>query len=139
MSERHSGFDIAITDAGDLQVDISNDVAIISNIEYVAQSVKNRIRSVANNWYYDNIGADIEKFIGQPNTQDTANKIESAITSSLTYDGFCNNEDVAVFASPLNSVTVLIGVFIDTDFQDDPISFSVELNFLTGFRIVRKS
>lgn len=137
MSDRFFGSDIVITDDGNLAVDVNLDVATCFGIDYVVQSAKNRIRSVSSDWYHDNIGANLEVFIGQPNTQETATQIENAITVALTADSFCNNDEVAVFASPINSVTVLIGVFIDTEFQKDPISFTVELNFLTGFKIYR--
>jgi len=137
MSERFNDIDLAITDDGDLMLTDDGDLAIVEDIEYVAQMTKNRLRSVASDWYYDNIGADIETFIGKPNTKETCDELIAKITAALTSDAFCNLNDILIVANPLSTAEAMVGVFVKTDFSETPLGFLVRMNFLTGFSIER--
>lgn len=137
MSLRFDDIDLAITEDGDLVWTSDEDLGTVSELDYVIQTVRNRLMSIASDWYYDNIGADIESFIGKPNNKETCDEIVRSITDSLISDGFCDFEDTLVTAQPLSTSDAIVGVFINTGFSETPIGFVVEMNFLTGFMVKR--
>lgn len=135
MSDRFADIDLAITEDGDLAIDALGDLLIVEDIAYVIQTVKDRLKSVAKDWFYDNIGADLEAVIGKPNTTDTAKELSDLVTQSLITDNFCSVDDIVIMANPIADTQILLGVFVATQFSPEPLGFVIELNFLTGFKI----
>lgn len=137
MSDRFFDIDLAISDDGDLMLSETKDLLTVEDERYVEQTVKNRLRSVASDWFYDNIGANLEEGIGRTNSEDTAKMLVDNITVALTKDKFCELDDILVVAKPETSTTLFLFTFINTPFSKTPMGFEIELNFLTGFEIRR--
>lgn len=129
--------DLFITQDGDLAINKSGDLAIVRDINYVAQTIINRLKSIDQDWFFDNIGSNLESFIGNPNTEENANIITETIIDSLISDNFCDIDDILITASPTAANAVTIGIFVKTEFDDNPISFVLELDYLNDFEIRR--
>jgi hypothetical protein len=129
--------DLFITKDGDLALNTNGDLALVKDINYVAQTVHNRLRSVAEDWFYDKSGANIEEYIGLPNTEDNAIELAKQIGEALTKDRFCDSDDLAIIGKPVTASIVYIGVYIKTEFQSKPLGFILELDYLNEFIIRR--
>jgi len=136
VGERFDDIDFKITEDGDLILSSDNDLEVVTSIDYVKQCVTSRLRSVTSDWYYDHIGADLEGFIGNPNTKENALEMKLNIINALTIDKFCDMDDIVIYITPTPNMILVIGLYIATTFQEDPIQFIIEFSFLTGFKII---
>ena len=139
MSDRFYDKDLAISLEGDLILSSDGDLAIVEDMAYISQCIYSRLQSVAKDWFHDNIGADIEASMGKPNTEVTSNELRDRITVALTGDNFCSFDDVIVMAIPTSDIMTVVGVFVNTDLSPEPLAYTIELSFLTGFAIKRVS
>ena len=129
-------FDIEFTDDGDLKLDtFEKDFNVVSENDYISQQVKVRVKSVNPDWFFDDLGADMEQLLGMPNTKDTAQKGISLIRNCLTYDRFLTNDDVYIKPMPLDVDNVSFFLFIKTPFSDKPLSFEVAVALSAGINI----
>jgi hypothetical protein len=129
--------DLFISKDGDLLLNSEGDLAVVKDINYVAQTVHNRLRSIAEDWFYDQSGANIEEFIGLPNTQENASALADQITNALIKDGFCDIDDLLVIGKPVSASMVSIGIFVKTEFESKPVGFILEMDYLNEFIIRR--
>lgn len=136
MGNRFNDIDLMITEDGDLYLQ-DGDLVTVNDLDYVVQMVLCRLKSVGKDWFYDNTGCDIEGFIGKPNTRENADTLTQKIMDILTSDAFCDPDDIHVLASPMNATKLIVGVFVKTEFQPDPLEFYIDFNFLTGFKLTR--
>ena len=107
--------------AGDLSVDLEGDLSLTDNILTIAQDIQNRMRTQRQDWYFhENIGADLELFIGEKNNPITAGRIEESALKTLTYDGLVSEEDVEVEVIPVGANDLEIFVFLQSDPNEEP-------------------
>ena len=67
-------FDFSLTELGELEIDNdSHDLLSQTDNELRIQMAICRIKSVSNNWYIDNIGANLEELIGKACNKNNAN------------------------------------------------------------------
>jgi len=125
--------DIGLTVDGDL--DLDGDFTIVSENDYIKQQVNIRVKTINPDWFYDDLGADMEQLLGKPNTKITAEKGISLIRKSLTYDGFLDNDSVYIKPMPLDVDNVSFFLFIRTPFTDKPLSFEVAVALSAGINI----
>jgi len=82
-------------------------------IEALRQMVVSIVRSEFRDWeFFPYFGADIESFIGEPNTRDTAQAIHKRLFESIVANAKVQPSDLAIKVTPVNheSVLVLIAV-----------------------------
>lgn len=126
-----------LSEDGDIVLDYAGDIMLAEGTDYVIQSVRNRLKSVTVDWFYDNIGADLIDFLGYPNSRETADAIKERIVSSLTHDGLIAEEDLFVRIVPIDSVTLNIFVFVKTVDMWEPVGFKVDLNLNNGAAVTQ--
>lgn len=125
--------DIKLTEDGDLFLE--DDLYIIYDVDYIKQQICNRIKTMSPDWFYDNIGADMEQLLGQPNTKDTAVKGIDLIRDALSGDGFIDKDSVYIKPIPVNNETIAYFVMIQIEGADKPLTFQVDIALSAGINI----
>lgn len=129
-------YDIELTDDGDLNLDFfSKEFIVISENDYISQQVKIRVKTVNSDWFFDDLGADMEQLLGQPNTKGTAEKGISLIRNCLTYDSFLANDDIYIKPIPTDVDNVSFFLFVKTPFTEKPLSFEIAVALSAGVNI----
>ena len=123
--------DIGFTMDGDLDLSLLEggyeDLSYSSGPDFILQSVNNRLRTQSPDWYtYPHLGANLEDFIGEPNTRETAESIITNIRYTLTYDRLVSEEDLEVDVIPVNINEVVVYVSINMGYYG---SYSIPLRF----------
>lgn len=129
------GTDLMLTHDGDLYLDERGDLATVSGDNFIVQSVYNRLRSVTVGWFYDHVGADLEDFIGKPNTRETADVMARQVLAALTADGLVGEEDLFIKPVPLDRSVVALFVFVRLAGSDKPAGFQVEVDLDGGVSV----
>jgi hypothetical protein len=124
---RYQETDLLFTRDGDLVFD-ENDLKLTAGPDFVVQSVYNRLKSVKVDWYYDNAGADLEDYLGQPNIPETGKAIEQRVIQSLTEDGLLDSDNIFVKVVPINRTAIATYVFVKLPEMTDPLQFKVLIN-----------
>lgn len=102
--------DIAITMNGDLMFE--DDLMIVEGFDFYIQCARSRIKSISVDWFKDNIGADLERVIGKPNTESSAALGESYIINSLTFDGLFEEHEVVISKYPSSKQEIKYNVTV---------------------------
>lgn len=127
--------DFAISDSGELKFDINEkDVATTKEDGMIRQIALCRIKSVVNDWFNTNIGANLEEFIGEVCNEATAKNIINAIESSVSYDGFLSKKDIYCIPQIQNN-SIGILVFINSKYQNSPSLINVRIDVVGGVKI----
>lgn len=81
------GFDFGLDTTGEILIDPdTHDIQRKTEDSLRLQLAYDRIKSVANNWFIDHIGADLEILIGKPCDQQSAEQGKAMIANQLTFD-----------------------------------------------------
>ena len=109
-----------------------HDFEIAQDRQVVIQGSVCRVRTQLSDWYtYPMLGADLEKFIGELNNPETAELIINSIRHAHTYDFFIKNEDLDIYAVPINRNEVIF--YIRLEYQhSEPIVFALPFNYNEG-------
>jgi hypothetical protein len=126
--------DLFITEDGDLVIS-DNDLKTVSGDSFREQSAINRIKSVKSDWFYDNVGADMEEILGEPNTREVAEIGKNKIISVLTEDNLFEIDEVFVKVVPIKKYSLLYMVAIKSN-SGSPIAINVKLDLVRGVFIV---
>lgn len=131
--------DLELTPEGDLNI-VDGDFRLVRNQEYVAQTVKHRIKINDPEWYdheIELIGSNLEDLRGKPNTFETAQEGVKRISQSLTRDSLIDSDDLFIKPVPLSKDILLFFVYINIELDGKPIGFEVNFNLSSG-QTVRK-
>lgn len=83
------------------------------------QEVEDRVKSTLEDWkLLPKKGANIEEFYGEQNNKKTWKQIETAISFSLTKDGFLNSQDFSVTVAPLSNTEVAARIDFNISLTD---------------------
>lgn len=124
--------DLMLTEDGDLVVADNGDLQTVDGAAFIIQSIRNRLKSVSTDWFYDHIGADLIDFLGRPNTRETGNMITERVIETLTFDGLVSPDNLFIKAVPTDYSTITLFVFVKLDEMDSPVGFQVDLNLDSG-------
>lgn len=105
--------DIEVDDNGDLVVASNGDLSIATPYRVAMQDIIYRVRTqFYDSKFHEFLGADLAKYVGQPNTQETANQIISSVTAALTRDNRFRASNLHVDVVPVanTEVVLLVGV-----------------------------
>lgn len=108
------------------------DFRLTEHYESPRQDAMNRIRTQQTDWRsHKQIGANLELFIGKPNTRKTGDRISQNIMNSLIYDNRFNYEDVETRSVPTSPYQIDNFTMISTNDGDEivittPISLEGE-------------
>ena len=101
--------DLKMTETGDLIVGENGDLEITYGDEQIAQEVLFRVKTTLGDWTLSpNIGASLERFIGEPNEPFVHAMIENAILASVTRGNLLFSPDISAIPIGENEVFILI-------------------------------
>lgn len=111
--------------SGDLCLDSERgDIKDTSRYNYrsTIQRILTRVMSKPGDWRVtDNMGANLEQFLGRPNDQETGLEIQSAVYYELVANDFLRPNEVEVEVFPLSKTQVVIIVKVTPANQRDAI------------------
>lgn len=111
------------------------DFSIAYDRRVLIQGAMCRIKTQLTDWYtYPALGADLERFIGEPNTPSTADRIIDNIRHALTYDNFIRMGDLEIYAVPVNNNEVIFYVRVEHR-HDAPTVMAIPFNYYEGLGV----
>lgn len=123
--------DLATDSAGELQVGHNGDLLVARDADVVAAEVLFRLKTAQGDWVLKpHCGANLEGLIGEPNSPDTAARMQSQIHEALTHDGFLMTELREIRVVPLNRDQLC--AFITIEYGDDPFTLPIVLDLRLG-------
>lgn len=127
--------DIKITEDGDFLIS-NNDLELIDKDDLRTQIAVNRIKSVTNDWYYDNIGADMEEVIGKPCSKETADTGKHKIFNALTYDGYFTSEEIFItYQVNKTNRNIVFNVYIKSLINEPTTLIKVVFDLVQGVNL----
>lgn len=130
--------DITISTEGDLVLSVEpytlkNDLDVSTRQDIIRQQVIMRIKTYQGDWLdYPQLGANIDDYIGIPNTRQNVEMIANKIKNALTYDGFMNSSSVSIYSIPVNDEEVLFTIRIA--YGKDTLTFPISYSLKEGIR-----
>ncbi len=131
--------DLTLTEDGDISLisrDEGKDISITSRHNVVKQNVMCRLFTQNPDWYtYPRLGANLEDFLGEPNTERVANQIKENIIRALTFDNFIRLSDLDIYPLPINESQIIFYITIDQEAESPisiPVPFSLDEGFMKG-------
>lgn len=122
------GFDFGIDTTGELLLQENTyDIKAKTDNELRLQLAYDRIKSVSNNWFIDNIGADLESLIGKPCNEQNAENGKLLIKKQLTFDGLWNSDDIFIKASIISMTSIEYNVYFKLQNEETEDTYSYEL------------
>lgn len=76
--------DFKLTDIGDLSLSSERELEFSQNDALNLQYALARVKSAKNDWYIDNVGADLERLIGEPLNEQLIEQGKQMIMDALT-------------------------------------------------------
>lgn len=134
-----AGFDFNIDESGELVVNEQHKINKVTDDELKIQLAYTRIKSVANGWFYDHVGADLEELVGRSIKEGTIESGKSKINNVLTYDNLWSGDDILVTANIKDSTHLIYSVYLKTytndEFGEKAVEITVELDLIKGVKI----
>ena len=127
--------DFTLSDNGDLVLTPMADISACEGDRLRYQMALCRIKSISKDWFYDNIGADLEKILGEPLTTETNSNIKRMITNALVFDDYFKTDDIFINTSIRDKFCVTINVYIKTLDQKHSFLINVELDLVKGINV----
>lgn len=116
MSFHRSKIDMMWTEAGDLFLDSAReDLADTTSLPYRAmiQQILTRVQSSTGDWRLQgSIGANLNKFLGKPNTSSLGNDVKSSVVNALTLGSFLNSAEFQVEVFPISKKEIAILILV---------------------------
>lgn len=103
--------DIRLSLDGDLVMD-GGDLSLTSGFDWYTREVNKRLRSGADWVHHPSLGANIHRFVGQPNTRQTGTALRDAVSRSLSIDAIHAPAqlDVQVVPTSLHDLHLVVAV-----------------------------
>ena len=134
------GFDFGFTPEGEIIIDKqSHDIQKIDVDDLRIQLAYNRIKSIANNWFVDEIGADLEEIIGKPCTDSVSEYGKLKIQNVLLVDGLWNKNDIFIKSEIKNNTNITYSIYLKLyqSETEDVYSYEIiaELDLVKGVNV----
>lgn len=111
---------------------IFDDLALEYSDDYLTQAAYSRLVSISHDWYFDNIGADIETLFGNFITTSTEEKIKEKIYNAMFIDGIFNYNNLYVEIKNSDSLSYTICVYIKSIESGNSIKIKFKLDLFNG-------
>lgn len=126
--------DFKITPEGDLLLDTNKNLAIVKKDELKLQIARNCVKSVQSDWYMDNIGANLERFIGLPCSTATVEAIKKQIISSLVSQDIYETDHIYIEDLELSKHKIVLRVYLKNS-QEKADCLDVTVDTINGVHI----
>lgn len=122
-------FDFGFSPDGEIIIDSeTHDIYKSQEDELKIQLSYNRIKSISNNWFIDEVGADLEEIIGKACNETTAEYGKLKIIDVLTFDGLWNDKDIFIKSEIKNNINITYNIYLKLHQSDTEEVYSYEIN-----------
>lgn len=133
-------FDFGFSPDGEIIIDSeTHDIYKSQEDELKIQLSYNRIKSISNNWFIDEVGADLEEIIGKACNETTAEYGKLKIIDVLTFDGLWNDKDIFIKSEIKNNINITYNIYLKLHQSDTEEVYSyeidVELDLIKGVNV----
>ena len=133
-------FDFGFSPQGEIVIDAdTHDVYKSEKDELKIQLSYNRIKSISNNWFVDEVGADLEEIIGRSCDESTAEYGKLKIIDVLTFDGLWDEKEIFIKSEILDNVNIIYNIYLKLYQQETEEVYSyeidVELDLVKGVHV----
>lgn len=123
------GFDFGLNGLGELVLDEeTSDIKRRETDDLRLQLAYLRIKSVANNWYKDHIGADLEGLVGRPCNESNAEQGKESIEYQLTFDKLWDEDEFFIRSQIKSVYTIDYNIFFKIKDSDTEDTYSYEIS-----------
>ena len=134
------GFDFGFSPEGEIIIDSqSSDIAKKQSNDLRIQLAYNRIKSIAKNWFVDEVGADLEEIIGKPCNKEISEYGKAKIINVLTYDNLWEEKNIFIKAEIEDNSVILYMVYLKIIDEETDETYSheidIELDLVKGVRV----
>lgn len=135
-----AGFDFDIDELGELVINQEeHEINKVTDDELRIQLAYTRIKSIAQGWFYDYVGADLEELVGRSIKNSTVEYGKEKIINVLTFDNLWNEDDILIISNIQNSTHLIYSVFLKTytndEFGEKSVELIIELDLVKGVKI----
>lgn len=135
-----AGFDFKIDSTGEIIVDPKTyDIATVSDTNLKIQLAYTRIKSCVNEWFYDEVGANLEELVGRAAKVGTIEVGKARIIEVLTYDNLWDSKDLFVQSIIENATKLTYAVYFriqtDDEFGETSKTIHVDLDLVKGVKV----
>ena len=125
--------DMETSPNGDFVLSSSKDFKMAEPSGCLKQDIMFRARTDLNDFEpHPNIGADLQRFIGQVNSRETAEKAENRLFDSLTKDNRIYIKDLRVKSVPLSRDKIALYTFVNSDNFEINVFTAAVLDYENG-------
>ena len=122
-------FDFGFSPDGEIIIDSeTHDIYKSQEDELKIQLSYNRIKSISNNWFIDEVGADLEEIIGKACNETTAEYGKLKIIDVLTFDELWNDKDIFIKSEIKNNINITYNIFLKLRQSDTEEVYSYEID-----------
>lgn len=135
-----AGFDFDIDELGELVINQEeHEINKVTDDELRIQLAYTRIKSIAQGWFYDYVGADLEELVGRSIKNSTVEYGKEKIINVLTFDNLWNEDDILIISNIQNSTHLIYSVYLKTytndEFGEKSVELIIELDLIKGVKI----
>jgi len=115
MAQIYDRTDLTWSRRGDLAIGHNGDImdTYEDPLRSLYQEIRTRTMSVLGDWKnYPDLGANLEDFVGEPNSKRTAEAIKIRIVASITRNGLVNNSDLNVKYTPIDIDKIMFRISV---------------------------
>jgi len=115
MPQIYDRTDLAWSSRGDFIIGHNGDImdTYADPLRSLYQEVRTRVMSVIGDWKnYPDLGANLEDFVGEPNTKIVAESIKIRMSSSIVRNGLVNNADLQIKYAPIDVDKIMFRISI---------------------------
>ena len=122
-------FDFGFSPDGEIIIDSeTHDIYKSQEDELKIQLSYNRIKSISNNWFIDEVGVDLEEIIGKACNETTAEYGKLKIIDVLTFDGLWNDKDIFIKSEIKNNINITYNIYLKLHQSDTEEVYSYEID-----------
>lgn len=123
-----NGFDFGFSPDGEIIIDSdTHDIYKSKDDELKIQLSYNRIKSISNNWFVDEVGADLEEIIGKACNETTAEYGKLKILDVLTFDELWDENDIFIKSEIKNNINITYNIYLKLRQSETEEIYSYEI------------
>lgn len=135
-----AGFDFDIDELGELVINQEeHEINKVTDDELRIQLAYTRIKSIAQGWFYDYVGADLEELVGRSIKNSTVEYGKEKIINVLTFDNLWNEDDILIISNVQDSTHLIYSIYLKTytndEFGEKSVELIIELDLVKGVKI----
>ena len=99
----------------------NGDIAVLDSYTSLAKIIEWRLKTTKLEWgrYNPSIVADLQRFVGRPNTRETGEQIRLAIQEALTIDALITPNNLSVRVSPTSPTGLIVLIDVTNVYTPD--------------------